>query len=309
MTDPARRPGFADDPPGPVAREERPRMPALLAAEESGAVAPAWAPKELSAPGGGWGTLGLLAAGGAVLIGTWAAFGLAGMIAAQFSASPLLGWLSVGAVAAGVGLIGAGLWREARALTSLNRVDRLRAALADPAAPLGPTRAAALAWVKAVGVRVPDAARVIPALAAAGSVPEIAAHLRAGVASALAAEAGRIGRRAAVEGGAIVALSPSPALDAVLAGWRGLKVVREVAALHGLRPGQAATRRLLARTVSIAATTAGTDLIAQTAAEGLVGATPVLREIAGAVPGAGVTAFRLYRLALATAAACSPVDK
>jgi putative membrane protein len=111
-----------------------------------------------------------------------------------------------------------------------------------------------------------------------------------------------------VEGGAIVALSPSPSLDAVVAGWRGLKVVREVAALHGLRPGQAATRRLLARTVSIAATTAGADLIAQTAAEGLVGATPVLREIAGAVPGAGVTAFRLYRLALATAAACSPVD-
>lgn len=308
MTDPARRPGFADDPPATVAKEQGPRMPALLAAEEGGAVTPAWAPKELSAPGGGWGTLGLLAAGGAVLIGAWAAFGLAGMVAAQFAASPLLGWLSAGAVAAGVGLIGAGLWREARALASLNRVDRLRAALADPAAPLGPTRAAALAWVKGVAERVPEAGRALPAIAAAGSVPEIAAHLRAGVLTALAAEAGRIGRRAAVEGGAIVALSPSPSLDAVVAGWRGLKVVREVAALHGLRPGQAATRRLLARTVSIAATTAGADLIAQTAAEGLVGATPILREIAGAVPGAGVTAFRLYRLALATAAACSPVD-
>jgi putative membrane protein len=309
MTDPPRRPGFTDDTPSPVAKKEGPRMPALLAADARGAVTPAWAPKDLSAPGRGWGTVGLLAAGGAVLIGAWAAFGLAGMIAAQFAASPLLGWLSAAAVAAGVGLIGAGLLREARALASLARVDRLRAALADPAAPLGPTREAALAWVRDVAVRVPEAGRVIPAVSAAGSVPEIAAHLRAGVASALAAEAGRIGRRAAVEGGAIVALSPSPALDAVIAGWRGLRVVREVAALHGLRPGQAATRRLLSRTISIAATTAGADLIAQTAAEGLVGATPVLREIAGAVPGAGVTAFRLYRLALATAAACSPVEK
>ncbi|MCU0983989.1 MAG: DUF697 domain-containing protein [Acetobacteraceae bacterium] len=307
MTETRRRLGFADDPPAAAVKEEGPRMPALLAAEESGAVTPAWSPRELSAPGHGWGTLGLLAAGGAVLIGAWAAFGLAGMIAAQFAASPVLGWLSAGAVAAGVGLIGAGLGREARALASLARVDRLRAALADPAAPLEPTRAAALAWVRDVAARVPEAGRVVPAISAAGSVAEIAAHLRAGVVSALVVEAGRIGRRAAVEGGAIVALSPSPALDAVIAGWRGLGVVREVAALHGMRPGYAAMRRLLARTVSIAATAAGADLIAQTAAESLVGATPGLREIAGAVPGAGVTAFRLYRLSLATAAACTPV--
>lgn len=283
-------------------------MPALLDAEERRAAAPAWAPRRLPAPGGGWGTLGLMAAGAAVLIGAWAAFGLAGMIAAQFAVSPLLGWLSTAAVGVGAGLIGAGLWREARGLASLARVDRLRAALADPGAPLDETRAAALAWVKDVASRVPEAGRVMPAISAAGSVPEIAAHLRAGVGAALAVEAGRIGRRAAVLGGAIVALSPSPALDAVIAAWRGLRVVREVAALHGLKPGHAATRRLLARTVSIAATAAGADLLAQTAAEGLVGATPVLREIAGAVPGAGVAAFRLYRLALATAAACSPLE-
>lgn len=310
MTDPARRPGFADDPPSAAAAApEPPRMPALLPAEERGAVAPSWAPKELSGPGGGWGTLRLLAAGGAVLLAAWAGFGLAGMVAAQFSASPLLGWLSVAAVGAGAGLIGAGLWREVRGMSSLARVDRLRAALSDPAAPLGATREEALAWVKDVALRVPEAGRVVPAISAAGSVAEIAAHLRAGVIAPLAAEAGRIGRRAAVEGGAIVALSPSPALDAAIAGWRGLRLVREVAALHGLRPGYAATRRLLARTVSIAATTAGADLLAQTAIESLVGATPMLREIAGAVPGASITAFRLYRLALATAAACSPLPQ
>jgi putative membrane protein len=307
MTEPPRRPGFAGDPP---AVSVPPRPPALLAeSEAAGAVVPAWSPRPLDAPAGGWGTLGLAAAGAAVLIGAWAVFGLAGMVAAQFAVSPLLGWLSAAAVGAGAGLIGAALWREARALGSLARVDRLRDALADPSAPLEETRAAALAWARDVAARVPEAGRSIPAIGAAGSIEEIAAHLRSGVVSPLAAEAARIGRRAAVEGGAIVALVPAPSLDALIAGWRGLKVVREVAALHGLRPGLAATRRLVARAASIAATTAGADLIAQAAAEGLVGATPVLKEIAGTVPGAGVAAFRLYRLALATAAACSPLPQ
>jgi putative membrane protein len=308
MTAPPRRPGFADEPPAVPAPE--PRRPALLAETgEAGAVVPAWSPRPLDAPAGGWGTLALAAAGAAVLAGAWAVFGLAGMVAAQFAVSPLLGWLSAAAVGAGAGLIGAALWREARALTSLARVDRLREALADPYAQLEATRSAALAWVREVAARVPEAGRAIPAIGSAGSIEEIGAHLRSGVVSLLEAEAARLGRRAAVEGGAVVALVPAPSLDALIAGWRGLRLVREVAALHGLRPGVAATRRLLARTISIAATTAGADLIAQAAAEGLVGATPVLKEIAGTVPGAGVAAFRLYRLALATAAACSPLPQ
>lgn len=306
MTESPRRPGFAED--GAAPAKTQPRAPALLPATEGeGAVVPAWSPRALDAPAQGLGTLGLAAAGGAVLLGAWAAFGLAGIVAAQFAVSPLLGWLSSGVVGVGLGFLGAASWREARALAALGRVDRLRRALADPSAPLEPTREASLAWIRDVSARLPEAGRIVPAVAAAGSVEEIAAHLRSGVVAPLAAEASRIGRRAALEGGAIVALAPSPALDALIAAWRGLTLVREVAALYGLRPGIAATRRLLARTVSIAATTAGADLIAQTAAEGLVGATPVVKDLAAAVPGAGVAAFRLYRLAVATAAACSPL--
>jgi len=308
-----RGPGFADA--QPPAREEvaPPRQPAILAevppAGDAGAVTPRWSPRRLGRPDSGSGTLGLVAAGAGVLLAAWAVFGLAGLIAGQFAVSPLLGWLSVGAVGAGLGLIGAAGVREARALAALGRVDRLRAALADPAAPVAPVRDQALAWVSEVARRVPEVERVTPAIAAAASVEEVAGHLRAGVIAPLEAEAARLGRRAAVEGGAVVALVPAPSLDALIAGWRGLRLVREVAALYGLAPGLAATRRLVARTVSIAATTAGADLIAQTAAEGLVGATPVLKEIAGTVPGAGVAAFRLYRLALATAAACSPLPQ
>ena len=311
---PPRRPRFADDrdivDDGPATRTaEALRTPALLEEEAGkGAVTVPWEPSDLSVPRRGMGTLGLAASGIAVLLATWAGFGLAAVVADQFAISPLLGWLSLAAAGAGAALLAAAVLREVRGLASLGTVDGLAALLADPAAPLGQVRDRALAWVRSVASRVPEAGRVVPAIAAAGSVAEIAAHLRAGVVAPLAAEAARIGRRAAVEGGAIVALSPSPGLDGLIALWRGLRVVRAVASLHGLRPGLIGTMRLMRRTVSIAATTAGADLIAQTAAEGFVGATPVVRELARAVPGAGITAFRLYRLAVATAAACVPVS-
>jgi putative membrane protein len=308
--DTPRRPGFADDPDAaPTTRAaEVLRTPALLEEEGSkGAVAVPWAPADLSVPRGGLGTLGLAASGIAVLLATWAAFGLAGVVADQFATSPLLGWLSLAAAGTGAALLGAAVLRELRGLASLGTVDGLAALLADPAAPVEEVRSRALAWVRGLARRVPETTRVVPAITAAGSVAEIAAHLRAGVAAPLAAEAARIGRRAAVQGGAIVALSPSPGLDGVIALWRGLRVVREVATLHGLRPGLFGTARLMRRTISIAATTAGADLIAQTAAEGFVGATPVVRDLAAAVPGAGIAAFRLYRLAVATAAACLPL--
>lgn len=311
--DPPRRPGLSDargvvDDTQATRTAEALRTPALLAEEGSkGAVTVPWAPSDLAVPRGGLGTLGLAASGIAVLLATWAGFGLASLVADQFATSPLLGWLSLAAAGAGVALLGAAVLRELRGLASLGTVDGLAALLADPSAPVDDVRSRALAWVRGVARRVPEAGRVIPAINAAGTAAEIAAHLRAGVAALLAAEAARIGRRAAVEGGAIVALTPSPGLDGVIALWRGLRVVREVASLHGLRPGLFGTARLMRRTISIAATTAGADLLAQTAAEGFVGATPVVRELAAAVPGAGIAAFRLYRLAVATAAACSPL--
>ncbi len=43
----------------------------------------------------------------------------------------------------------------------------------------------------------------------------------------------------------VVVISPSPALDGVLAGLRGLSLLRQVAAIHGMCPGAAVMLALL----------------------------------------------------------------
>ncbi|MHB0709590.1 hypothetical protein ACX4M1_07000, partial [Roseomonas mucosa] len=97
------------------------------------------------------------------------------------------------------------------------------------------------------------------------------------------------------------------ALDGVLAGLRGLSLVRQVAQIHGLRPNLAVTVALLRRAVWTAAGVSGADLVAQAVSEQVLGRIPVLQHIAAAVPGSSVTALRLSRLAHVTAEACCPL--
>jgi len=115
-----------------------------------------------------------------------------------------------------------------------------------------------------------------------------------------------IGRRAAVEGATLVAICPHPAWDGLIAGGRGLLVIRHVAALYGLRPGLAVTLALLRRVAWTAGTT-GVSLVSQGLADHALTSMPVLKHVAGALPGTGVVAVRLYRFASVTAETCSPV--
>ena len=101
---------------------------------------------------------------------------------------------------------------------------------------------------------------------------------------------------------------PAPSLDALVVAWRGVRLVRQVAVLHGLRPGGLATLALLRRTVLAAATVAATDVALDTAARAAV-SSPLLAHLAGDVAGAGVAARHMVVLARAAAAACSPLAK
>ena len=88
----------------------------------------------------------------------------------------------------------------------------------------------------ALGGSVQDAAPLQPAIRGAASIEELGALLQPALA-ALEARAGALGRNAAVQSFAVTAISPSPGLDALVFAWRGVRLVRQVAALHGLRPG------------------------------------------------------------------------
>lgn len=254
-----------------------------------------------SEPGAGGARTGrLLLAGSLVLLLGTVALGLAGFAADQFARAAWLGWATVGVGVAGFGLLGTGLWRELRALFALRAVDAARAAMASGDA--AQVMEAARAWA----AQVPEGTELLPALRTVNDPDAALALLRAGPSAALRARAGQLGVRAAVQVAAGVAAVPSPSLDALLVAWRGVRLVRQVAALYGVRPGLLGTLALLRRTALSATLVAGTEAAANTAMQAVLG-TPLLAHVLGDAAAAGVAARRMVVLARAAAAACDPV--
>ena len=101
----------------------------------------------------------------------------------------------------------------------------------------------------------------------------------------------------------MTAVSPSPGLDALVFAWRGVRLVRQVAALHGLRPGMVGTIGLLRRTLLDAATVAATDVAVDAAARALL-SNKLLEHFAGEAAAGALAARRMLRLARVAAEAC-----
>ncbi len=154
---------------------------------------------------------------------------------------------------------------------------------------------------------LPEAERLLPAIDAANDPDAILALLRAGPVTDLQVKAEALGRSAAVQMVAGVAATPAPALAVLLVAWRGVRLVRQVAALHGMRPGLLGTLGLLRRSVLAAGLVAGSEVAINAAAHALL-SSPLLQHVAlGEMAGAGVAARRMILLARSTAAACSPL--
>lgn len=250
------------------------------------------------APRAGMGTIGLAASGAAALIVGLAALQTANFVTEQFERGPVLGGVTLAVALAGFGLIGAAVWREVRGLFTLHSVDRMRRDLLEPAR----VKQAALRWI----AQLPEGQTLASSLAAVEDPAAIAALLRAGPVATLRARADALGRAAAVQVFAAAAAMPSPAFDGLLVGWRGVRLVREVAELHGLHPGLLGTMALLRRTVFAAASVMATDFAVDTATRAVL-SNPLLQHLAGDVAAGGVAARRMIVLARATSAACSPL--
>ena len=244
------------------------------------------------------GTLGLATGGVALLVLGFAALDAGNFVASQFARGAVLGWATLAVALGGFGLLGLAAWREVSGLVGLRRVDRLHAALADPVR----ARAAALAWL----ATLPDGAAVAEPVRVTNDPDAILALLRAGPVASLRARADQLGRAAALQVFTAAAAVPSPGLDGLLVGWRGVRLVRQIAELHGLRPGLFGTLALLRRVAFAAAGVVATDLAADVVTRTLL-SNPILERLASDVAGAGVAARRMIVLARATAAACSPL--
>ena len=238
-------------------------------------------------------------AGAAVLTIGLAALQTGNFVATQFDRAAWLGWLTLAVAVLGFGLLLAAAWRELSGLFAIGRVDRLRNALASGDAQR--IHAAARRWA----ATLPEAATLVPAIDAANDPDAILALLRAGPIAAMRARSDALGRAAAFQTAAGIAATPAPALVVLLVAWRGLRLVRQVAALHGMRPGLFGTLGLLRRTM-VAAGLVGASEAAINAAAHAVLSNPLLSHALGEMAGAGVAARRMILLARATAAACSP---
>ena len=244
-----------------------------------------------------WSAPALAATGVLVLLLGLSAIDVAGFVADQFARGAFLGWLTLGVAGLGYGLIGLGAFRELRGLAALSTVERGRAAVARGDLPAA--RAAILAWA----ARIPATQPMLPSLRQASDLPTLLALLEAGPLATLDRAAVSAGRAAALQSVAATAMMPSPALDGVFIAWRGLRLVREVASIHGLRPGFIGTLRLLRRTVFEAGTVAAADLAISTAVTAVT-TNPLVAHLVGDAGAGAIAARRMILLARAASTAC-----
>jgi putative membrane protein len=307
------QPGFVDDPRSPespapirVATTEQPLNPGFIETTSAPPEAlPAIVATPLPPPN--LGALGLIGAGLGILVAGVSLLSLFGFVIDQMARSAALGWASLVTVAAGVFAMLWGITREIRSYHRLTRVDALRAKLGPRGVPVDVARAECTAWLRTVADKLADPESVRLAMNGCTTTDEIRAMLSHRAIEPLRQQAAALGMRAASQGAAMVAIIPSPALEGLAAGLRSLKLIREIASLYGLRPGLSVTLGLVRRAAVTAASVYGVNEIAGAAAAHFLADAPVLRSIASAAPGAGITARRIYLLARTVAEACSPL--
>lgn len=273
--------------------DERPVMPPADLLPAPAGVARDRPPRRLML--GGVGLAGVL--------GVWTA----DWLLALFERAPLLGAAAAAAVGLIVFAVGGWVWREWRALSRLRTVGLVRAELSAPAAPAELAarlhRGAALLEL-AHAYREPVAAWR-RSFQAEHDPTTMARVFETAVLAAPDRAARRAVRRAAAQGFGLVAISPTPLTDVLLMVARMLRLLREVSAAYGYRPGSAATWVLLRGVLRDAALVTATEFTL----EGLArhsGGNPVSAVLRPVAEGA-VAAQRTARFGLLVMEHCRPM--
>lgn len=225
---------------------------------------------------------------------------LANFIGDQFARATWLGIVSIAALAPAAVVLVWSIFREWRSYAALAHIDATRRGLASQ--DVSVVRRHAERWMEALGVSA-DARRVVCNASDAATLRDL---LRAGPLADVNERTAAAGRTAAVHVLAGTAVSPWPGLDGVIVIWRGFRLVRQVAQLHGYRPGIVGTIALFRRVAVDAGAVAAVDVAVSSAAEAILNS-PLAGGLAGQTAGAAVAARRMLRLAFATAESCRPI--
>ena len=319
-----RGPGFVDEngdaPSMPVDAAESarpmaplPQGPKLFDVEAGtintpgGKIGNEWDLRPIAQTPSGPSSVGWMAIGISVLVGSWILLSLADFVLEQFRQAAWIGGVTLALFTLGFALMGVGVTREIQAWKNLRHVEMLRRILRQTETSADKLRAEVLPWVHDVRRYVPAADEAAAAITSAKTSLEIVSILRGQVISPLRRAAVRAGTRAALEGGALIALIPTPALEGAIAGVRSLMLIRRVAKIYGIRPSFAVTILLLQRTAWTVASVASVDALRQAVFERTLHNIPGLKHIFAAMPETSVAALRLYRLATVVSVTCSPI--
>lgn len=266
-----------------------------------------WAPKLHPVPQP-VGSTSWIAGGAALFIVFGAVLAVAGFILDQMVRAPALGIAAIVGFGLTFAMLTRGALVEVRSYRGLRRVDLFRSRIQDARGTADSVRSASISWLERFESEILNVPAIRAALQTCETADEVRAVLRHQALEPLRERTTALGLRAGLQAGSLVAITPSPALDGLVAGWRSLALIQEIAILYGLRPSTTITIGLLRRAAWTVVGVTGVDLAATSIAEHLFSNAPILKHIASAVPGAGVTARRQYRLAQAVAEVCSPLS-
>jgi uncharacterized membrane protein YcjF (UPF0283 family) len=225
---------------------------------------------------------------------------LANFVADQFARAMWLGIASLAALAPAALVIIWSILREWNGYAALSQIETLRHGLAGQDVTV--VRRHAEIWMRAVGVS-PEAQKVVCNAPDAATLRDL---LRAGPLAQAQARTEAAGRAAAIEILAVTVVSPWPGLDGVLVIWRSFRLVRQIAQIHGHRPGLVGTLALFRRVALDAGAVAAVDVAVSTGTEALFNS-PMVGGLAGQAAGSAVAARRMLRLTFAAAESCRPV--
>ena len=290
-----------------VAASSSPGMVDLEGDDLGGRIDTSWNPGRMPTRSRGAGTLAWIALGLALLGTTWVLCSSFSLFQLEFRRSRVVDAIGLAGFLAALGCILTGAGVELVAYRMLRRVESLRSLLSHPDVPPEQVRRAAAAWVETCRGSFLDKDGLAARIRAAPTTETVTGILSREVCPVLRKAARQAGRVAALEGGALTAVMPTPAFDGALAAWRGLRLMREVATVYGLRPGPIVTLALMRRVAVTAVSASGIALLSQSLTEHVLHKTPLIRHLAAAVPETSIIALRLYRLANIVAEACSPI--
>ena len=292
----------------PPASQWTPGFVDTAVASPDGAVSSNWMSELPPIPRRQLGAKSWIAGGAALFVVVGALLAITGFVFDQTARAPALGIATVLAFGVTFAMMARGGFIEARSYRGLQKVDLYRSRIQDARGTVDSVRLASVAWLERFPADVINVPAIEAALQTCKTANEVRAVLRHQALEPLRERAAKLGLRAGLQAGSLVAITPSPALEGLVAGWRSLALIREVAVLYGLRPSTSVTFGLLRQVAWTAVGVAGVDIAATSIAEHLLSDLPILKHVASAVPGAGITARRQYRLAQVVAEACSPLS-